>query len=421
MNRRSLPLIGDFAAVGTPVRVTPTVAAKSVGGSGQGRRTMSRHVPVPFEFDPEAGARSPKVPRPQRREDCLAGGENELRPCPFVSCHHHLAIEIGDEDDDIFFAFPNKQPWELVDSCALDVADRGGSTLKEIGETLGVTRERIRQLEALALGRSRHVSRARVLEPFKDAEFGTYAGLGVAGGSSEDEESARPPVVESDDAEEESSRASLYSAGRLPKFGMGEESEGYAEAETTWLLEQFAKRAVERKNGVQMLFGVPLSPRAMEAVDFIKRCWLEKGSGPALLDIADALGIEGSSSESRRSSVNIVLQGLREARVLVFTKGIGAQLVDPAKSLPKPEARPAEAVKTANDADVGAPAARARRAPRQPRSPKPALVAEPPVEEPPAIEEVAMSKEILLNAEDKAVLESTRRAERPRRSPTTWG
>ena len=35
--------------------------------------------------------------------------------------------------------------------CALDIADQGGLTLEEIGELMGPTRERIRQIEAKAL------------------------------------------------------------------------------------------------------------------------------------------------------------------------------------------------------------------------------------------------------------------------------
>jgi DNA-directed RNA polymerase sigma subunit (sigma70/sigma32) len=40
---------------------------------------------------------------------------------------------------------------ELEETCALDVADRGGITLEEVGRLLNLTRERVRQLEAEAL------------------------------------------------------------------------------------------------------------------------------------------------------------------------------------------------------------------------------------------------------------------------------
>jgi len=51
----------------------------------------------------------------------------------------------------------------MPETCALDVADRGGATLGEVGSVLGVTRERVRQLEERALRRLRHpVRRARL-------------------------------------------------------------------------------------------------------------------------------------------------------------------------------------------------------------------------------------------------------------------
>ena len=66
--------------------------------------------------------------------------------------------------------------FELKETCVLDVSDRGGSTLQEVGDILGVTRERIRQLEltkgngrgkkAGAIMKLRHHKRRHYLEPF---------------------------------------------------------------------------------------------------------------------------------------------------------------------------------------------------------------------------------------------------------------
>jgi DNA-directed RNA polymerase sigma subunit (sigma70/sigma32) len=39
----------------------------------------------------------------------------------------------------------------MKETCALDVADRGGITLEEVGEILNLTRERIRQVEVFGL------------------------------------------------------------------------------------------------------------------------------------------------------------------------------------------------------------------------------------------------------------------------------
>lgn len=47
---------------------------------------------------------------------------------------------------------------EMTDTCALDVADRGEHTLEEVGEVLGVVRERVRQIveQGAASFRRRH-------------------------------------------------------------------------------------------------------------------------------------------------------------------------------------------------------------------------------------------------------------------------
>ena len=47
--------------------------------------------------------------------------------------------------------FPGKEPDELDESCALDAAEEGGMTLSAIGQRLNLTRERIRQIERIAL------------------------------------------------------------------------------------------------------------------------------------------------------------------------------------------------------------------------------------------------------------------------------
>lgn len=51
--------------------------------------------------------------------------------------------------------FPDRDPTQLSETCALDVAARDGVTLEDAGELLNVTRERIRQMEGLALGKLR--------------------------------------------------------------------------------------------------------------------------------------------------------------------------------------------------------------------------------------------------------------------------
>ncbi len=87
------------------------------------------------------------VPRPTNREEC----RGEVRPCPWVACKHHLYLDINPETGSIKINFPDLEPWELKHTCALDVAERGGITLEEVGEIMNLTRERIRQVEVRGL------------------------------------------------------------------------------------------------------------------------------------------------------------------------------------------------------------------------------------------------------------------------------
>ena len=88
--------------------------------------------------------------RPQTRGDCAEGA----RPCPFISCRYHLYLEVT-EAGSVRFPFPGLELDELKETCALDVADRGENTLEDLALLLGVTRERVRQIETVALDKLR--------------------------------------------------------------------------------------------------------------------------------------------------------------------------------------------------------------------------------------------------------------------------
>ncbi|MEO1267573.1 MAG: sigma factor-like helix-turn-helix DNA-binding protein [Myxococcota bacterium] len=89
--------------------------------------------------------------RPRVRDECRTGE----RPCPYVSCKHHLYLDVNPETGSVKINFPDLEVWELAETCALDVAERGGTTLEDVGELLNLTRERIRQVEVLGLEKLR--------------------------------------------------------------------------------------------------------------------------------------------------------------------------------------------------------------------------------------------------------------------------
>jgi hypothetical protein len=89
--------------------------------------------------------------RPQTRADCVDGP----RPCAFVSCKYHLYLDVKSETRSIKINFPHLEVWEMEESCSLDVAKKGGLTLEEVGRIMNLTRERIRQVEAVGMEKLR--------------------------------------------------------------------------------------------------------------------------------------------------------------------------------------------------------------------------------------------------------------------------
>jgi len=86
--------------------------------------------------------------RPTKRSECLRGP----RPCPYVACKWNLYLDVG-TNGNIKLNFPDLEPDEMPPnaSCALDIAERGAQTLELVAALLNVTRERLRQIQELAL------------------------------------------------------------------------------------------------------------------------------------------------------------------------------------------------------------------------------------------------------------------------------
>jgi|KBSSwiStaDraftv2_1062776.scaffolds.fasta_scaffold00132_86 hypothetical protein len=76
-------------------------------------------------------------------------------PCAWVSCKHHLYLDVNPDTGSIKLNFPDLEPEELEHPCALRLTANGGLTLEEVGERINLTRERVRQVETRALWKLR--------------------------------------------------------------------------------------------------------------------------------------------------------------------------------------------------------------------------------------------------------------------------
>ena len=130
----------------------------------QRARTMSRkEMARQFRQQSAAGGLDPELKllmaeldakRPKTRADC-EGGE---RPCPYVSCKYNLYVDVNPRTGSVKMNFPDKELWEVEHTCALDVADKAGITLEEVGTIMNLTRERVRQLETRGLVKLRVIA-----------------------------------------------------------------------------------------------------------------------------------------------------------------------------------------------------------------------------------------------------------------------
>jgi hypothetical protein len=123
------------------------------------KRMTKRELEIGRLLYPEDDYAKPRV-----REACAGA----VRPCPYVSCKHHLYVDVSPRTGAIKLNFPDLEVWEMGDSCALDVADRGGTTLEDVGAIMNLTRERIRQVEVKALAKLEALRDMMALRDFID-------------------------------------------------------------------------------------------------------------------------------------------------------------------------------------------------------------------------------------------------------------
>ncbi len=127
------------------------------------------------DLELEQVMREVETSRPRSRAECADGP----RPCMFISCKHHLYLDVNPSTGSIKLNFPDKEVWEIEATCALDVADRGGITLEEVGSIMNLTRERIRQVETRGLLKLRAIA--------EDEPRAVVGGVGAPGDAGEDD------------------------------------------------------------------------------------------------------------------------------------------------------------------------------------------------------------------------------------------
>lgn len=98
-------------------------------------------------------------PRPKTRGDCKHG----IRPCPWVSCRFHLYLDVSSRGR-LKLNFGDKEPDELEHSCALDIADKGEHSTKQLARMIGKTKQGIEQAEWAALAKLARPARRKILD-----------------------------------------------------------------------------------------------------------------------------------------------------------------------------------------------------------------------------------------------------------------
>lgn len=142
--------------------------------------------------------------KPTTRSECVEG----IRPCPFVSCKHHLYLDVSSRTGAIKLNFPDLEVWEMNETCALDIADRGGTTLEEVGAIMNLTRERIRQVEVKALAKLDALQDMMALRDYVDEGPVGKRRLPVLSKKDLVDDEDSPPPVDDDDDDEDLFRTS---------------------------------------------------------------------------------------------------------------------------------------------------------------------------------------------------------------------
>lgn len=149
---RRLPIVTDDrpgVVRAEPCERSPRVRAHTVSVKRLSKRELERGA---AEYPEQPGR---DYLRPRTFEECDSVGLGDITPCPFVSCKHHLYLDVNPRTGSIKFNFPGREVDELPATCALRVAQHGGRTLDAVAEVMALTRQRLSQLEDRILDKIR--------------------------------------------------------------------------------------------------------------------------------------------------------------------------------------------------------------------------------------------------------------------------
>lgn len=126
---------------------------------------------------------------PETRSECVGG----VRPCPLVSCRYHLLLDVA-EDGRLFVSRDIDEGdadgivealASMPETCALDVADRGGISAEDIGELMNIRRDGPRGISAQISRAAAKIAESNERDDFDEREhpedfYIRYSNMGAA-------------------------------------------------------------------------------------------------------------------------------------------------------------------------------------------------------------------------------------------------
>lgn len=253
---------------------------------------------------------------PVVRSECVDGP----RPCPHTACRYHLFDTVTRAKRERLDAGAE----QMVETCALDVADRGVSRLEQVAEILGSTRQLVQMIEARAVARLKartsRSSLGALREHWEDLDA---------------REESLSPLASIVDSE------STYKGGHSEPDRDPDEPIGpsrFADASSTdesdcgfvWRLydRECREREAKARGEYLEVRGVPVSPTHARVLRFLGDRKSPDGRGATFLEIAEGIGVEGESSMGRSASARNICLPLRELGVIGWDRTSGVRIVD---------------------------------------------------------------------------------------------